>query len=68
MRDNGKWETVDMEDAITDAVNRISEMIYDTYIEHKQIFTEHKRGSFEKYNKKLKDDDDKKAFKRISTH
>ena len=34
-------------------------------IEHKQIFTEHKRGSFEKYNKKLTDDEDKKAFKRV---
>jgi len=65
MTDNGKWETVDMEDAITDAVNKISDMIYDTYIEHKQIFTEHKRGSFEKYNKKLTDDEDKKALKRV---
>ena len=65
MTDNGKWETVDMGDAITDAVNRISDMIYDTYIEHKQQFTDFKRGSFERYNKKLKDDDDKKAFKRV---
>ena len=65
MGSDGKWKITQMEDAITDAVSKISNMIYDTYMEHKQSFKPFKRNSFEAYNNKLTDEYDKTVLQQV---
>lgn len=65
MGSDGKWKITQMEDAITDAVSKISNMIYDTYMEHKLSFKPFKRNSFEAYNSKLTDEYDKTVLQQV---
>jgi hypothetical protein len=66
MGENGEWEIKDRDSTIEDAVYKVSNTIRDAYDDNKKEFQELKRYRFEKYIKRLHDEENTKLLKEIA--
>lgn len=64
--ENGEWEIKDRDSTIEDAVYKVSDTIRDAYDDNKKEFPELKRYRFEKYIKRLYNEENTKLLKEIA--
>jgi hypothetical protein len=66
MTNDHKWRTVDKKTAISSIVNKSFGIMEETFEEHKDKLTDHKRHNYEKYQDKF-NNNDKELHKQIET-
>ena len=66
MGENGEWEIKDRDSTIVDAVCNVSDTIRDAYDDNKKEFPELKRYRFEKYIKRLYNEENTELLKEIA--